>query len=411
MAGVVHKWPEHRVESELKPAIRSSRAMHEAATKLGVSEASLRSICRDRQIPYRAMLGTGGPYAPPDMKRQVAELRETVRRLEEERLTDDRVKKEILKLTTAEAKPPTWLVDSQRSKSGPGVPVLFATDWHWDEVVDPAQIGGVNRYNREIAHARSRAFVSNAINILTEHMVRPEYPGIVFPLGGDMVSGEIHDELVATNEAPVLASVLDLFGVLAWSITQLVVRFGNVFVPAVTGNHGRLTQKIRAKGRAHTSLDWLLYQMLAKRFEGDKRVAFQIPDGPDALFQVHGHRFLLTHGDTLGKGGDGIIGALGPILRGDTKKRSRNAQIDQGYDTLLIGHWHQLIQMQRVIVGGSLKGYDEFASSWAMPYEPPRQALWLVHPTRGITFSVPVHVDESKPRRAATSWVSWQEAA
>ena len=346
-----------------------------------------------------------------DLGRTVKELRAKVRQLEDSTLTDARVKREIIGIRDSDVSPPSWLVEPAKAKRAPGVPVLFATDWHWDEVVDPAQIGGVNRYNREIAHERARAFVSNAVDLLTEHMVCPEYPGIILALGGDMVSGEIHEELSATNDAPVLASVLDLFGVLIWAVEQLAGRFGHVFVPAVAGNHGRITHKIRAKGRAHTSLDWLLYQFLAKRFEDDKRVRFQIPDGPDALFQVFSHRFLLTHGDTLGKGGDGIIGALGPILRGDTKKRSRNAQIDQGYDTLVIGHWHQLVQMQRVIVGGSLKGYDEFANSLSLPYEPPRQALWIVHPEHGMTFSMPVIVDRVKTRRSSASWVQWQEAA
>jgi hypothetical protein len=411
MAGVRTLWPPERIEGEVKPAIRGSRTLTEAAHKLGISEASLRGVIKYDGIPYRSMLGTALGDAPIDPKRQIRELRAKVKELEERALTDEMVKRQIIGLRDAETKPPTWLVQTTHAKKGPGVPCLMATDWHWDEVVDPAQIGGVNRYNREIAHERARAFVTNAIDVLTNHMVRPEYPGIVLALGGDMVSGEIHDELVASNEAPVLASVLDLFGVLSWAIETLAGQFGNIFVPAVTGNHGRLTQKIRMKGRAHTSLDWLLYQFLARRFADDKRVAFQIPDGPDALFQVYAHRFLLTHGDSLGKGGDGIIGALGPILRGDTKKRSRNAQIDQSYDTLLLGHYHLLIQLQRLICGGSLVGYNEFASAWGMAFEPPRQALWIVHPTRGITYSIPVHVEAARAKRAALSWVSWGEAA
>jgi hypothetical protein len=411
MSGVPTKWPKERIDGEVLPAIRSSPDLNEASRKLGISEAALRGLCKYHQIPYRSMLGTMLGESTPDPKRVIRDLRARVKELEEAKLTDDRVRREIIGIKADDVRPPEWLVETTKAKRGPGVPVLFGTDFHWDEVVDPAQIGGVNRYNREIARERARAFVTNAVDLLTQHMVCPEYPGIVLALGGDMVSGEIHDELSVTNEAPVLASVLDLFGVLAWAIEQLADRFGNVFVPAVTGNHGRTTLKVRAKGRAFTSLDWLLYQFLARRFERDKRVAFQIPDGPDALFQVYGHRFLLTHGDTLGKGGDGIIGALGPILRGDTKKRSRNAQIDQGYDTLVIGHWHQLIQMPRVIVGGSLKGYDEFASGLALPYEPPRQALWIVHPEHGPTFSMPVLVDKAKIRRPATSWVSWQNAA
>ena len=396
-------------------AFRKHRTRDEVAKFLGITRGALHYIEGFYKLKPSELLGTDPSLAivtpEADLRQQVRTLRARVRELEDAALDDERVRRAIRNADLDSVDPPGWLIETKKAKKSPGVPTLFATDWHWDEVVDPAQIGGVNRYNREIAHERARAFISNAIDLLTQHMVCPEYPGIVLALGGDMVSGEIHDELTATNEGPVLASVLDLFGVLTWAIGQLADRFGNVFVPAVTGNHGRLTQKIRMKGRAFTSLDWLLYQFLAKRFEGDHRVQFQIPDGPDALYQIHGHRYLLTHGDMLGKGGDGIIGALGPILRGDTKRRSRNAQIDQAYDTLVIGHWHQLIQMQRVIVGGTLKGYDEFASTLALPYEPPRQALWLTHPEHGITVSMPVLVDRTKPRRAASDWVSWSQAA
>jgi hypothetical protein len=109
------------------------------------------------------------------------------------------------------------------------------------------------------------------------------------------------------------------------------------------GNHGRLTHKMRAKGRNFTSVDWLIYQMLAMHFKDDADTTFYIPDGSDALYRVYNHRYLLTHGDQF-RGGDGMIGMLGPIMRGDHKKRSRNMQINMAYDTMMIGHWHQLIR-------------------------------------------------------------------
>lgn len=101
-----------------------------------------------------------------------------------------------------------------------------------------------------------------------------------------------------------------------------------------------------------------------------------------------------------------MIGALGPIIRGDHKKRSRNAQIGMSYDTLVIGHWHQLIQTQRLIVNGSLVGYNEHAFNENFGFEAPRQALWITHPGRGITFHMPVQAD---PKRKADEreWVKW----
>lgn len=342
------------------------------------------------------------------LKDRVRTLESLLRNQQKIDLDAEKVRTEILKLTAQTPEPPSWLISSKRSKQSPGVPSLFISDLHWGEVVDPSQIGGVNEYNLEIAQRRLRECVTRTIYLLKQHVVNPDFPGIVMILGGDMVTGDIHEELTATNEREIMPTFVDLFGVLAWAISTMADQFGRVFVPCVTGNHGRNTHKIRAKGRNFTSYDWLLYVMLEKHFAADKRVSFYIPNGPDALFKIFGTRYLLTHGDQF-RGGDGMIGALGPILRGDHKKRSRNSQVGHEYDILLMGHWHQLIQLRKLIVNGSLKGYDEYGNANNFSFEPPAQALWITHPTHGVTISMPVYVDSAK-QQESSQWVSWKSA-
>jgi hypothetical protein len=377
------------------------------------SRSQIAGVCRPLRITAESIkaahLLDGSESA--NLQKQLREAKAELRKLRDAALTDDKVRREVIGVNLDDAAPPDWLIETTKAKRGPGAPCVLASDWHHDEVVDPAQINGVNEYNREIAHRRIRTFAEGTIDVLTQHMVRPEYPGIVFALAGDMVSGEIHDELQATNEAPALASVVDLFGKLAWVIEQFASAFGNVFVPCVTGNHGRTTKKIWAKNRVYTSLDWLLYTFLEKRFENDDRVRFMVSPGPDLLFQVYATRFLLTHGDRLGRGGDGLIGMLGPVTRGKHRRRSRNAAVDLPYDTLVAGHWHQYTPTPRVIVNGSLIGFNEFAWTEGFAPEPPRQALWVVHPERGTTFHAPVWVEKPKIRRSSSEWVAWSQAA
>jgi len=59
----------------------------------------------------------------------------------------------------------------------------------------------------KIAHKRAKKMIEVAIDLLNNHMVNPKYPGIVFALGGDMVSGDIHEELMATNDAEIMPVV------------------------------------------------------------------------------------------------------------------------------------------------------------------------------------------------------------
>jgi len=336
---------------------------------------------------------------------RLAECKLEIRDLYNARALDHKaVREAIFGLSAAKPDVPIWTIDPPKAKNSPGVPTLFASDWHWGEVIDPEQINGVNKYNLRIAHARAKRLIEGAIDLLKNHMVNPSYPGIIFPLGGDMVSGDIHDELRESNELATIPTVLDLLEVLCASVNSLANAFGHVHIPCVTGNHGRNTLKIRAKGRVHTSYDWLLYCLLEREFKADKRVSFQVSSGPDVSWSVFGHKFLMTHGDQF-RGGDGLIGCLGPIIRGDHKKRGRNGQIGLEYDTMILGHWHQYISMGRVIVNGSLKGYDEYANAGNFGFEPPKQALWMNHPKHGITFAMPVVLEDQSVKN--TKWVVW----
>lgn len=376
-----------------------------AARAGGLADMTLKH--RLKQAGRRGITATVQDANSVDALRgQVKRLESELVALQKKALSHAEVRRTIIQLTgeVNATEPPRWTAQVSNKESAPGVPTLFLSDLHWGEVVHPSQINGVNQYNVKIAHARIEAVIERAIHLCKIVSPKMDYPGLVMPLGGDMISGNIHDELTASNEINSMPSVLDLYGVLVGAIERMADTFGRVFLPCVTGNHGRDTVKIWGKDRHHTSFDWLLYQFLAKHFEKDKRVTFLIPDGPDAYYKIYDHKYLLTHGDQF-RGGDGMIGALGPIIRGDHKKRSRNAQIDMAYDTMLIGHWHQYIQLARLIVNGSLKGYDEYAYGNNFGFEPPQQALWLTHPKYRITYRMPVYADaqRSSPK---TSWVS-----
>ena len=300
--------------------------------------------------------------------------------------------------------PPPWSVTVPKGHSSPGVPTLFLSDLHWGEIVRGAQVGGVNSYNLVTARQRLHKTVETTIELCGILDPQMRYPGIVVPLGGDMISGNIHEELQATNELNTMPTVLDLHDYLTVAIKRLADVFGKVFLPCVTGNHGRDTRSPDAKDRTHTSFDWLLYQFLARFFKDDERVSFFIPDGSDALYRVFGTRYNLTHGDQF-RAGDSIIGPIGPLMRGNQKKIARNQAVNQEYDVLLAGHWHSYIHLARLIVNGSMKGYDEYASQGNFGFEPPTQALWITHPKFGITFRMPVLCEVPPTAKNASSWV------
>jgi transposase-like protein len=401
--------PPERATNGQKSAIQA------ASDALGVNEQTLRTWLRQHRdkIDWSLYQDTSVLSDIPEPEQiEISVLEDKIRTLEaalksaaKEEITRHAIREKVFEVSESTPEPPTWLTRQRAKKGTIGVPTLFLSDLHWGERVNPTEIYGANEFNLEIAHDRARRAVEMTIDLLQNHLTGPDYPGIVLALGGDMVTGNIHEELTATNDAEIMPTFVDLFGVLVWVIETLTEKFGRVFVPCVTGNHGRNTKKIQYKERNATSFDWLLYRLLQKHFKDDKRVQFLIPDGPDCHYQIYDHRYLLTHGDQF-RGGDGLIGPLGPLTRGRHKKASRDASLQRSWDTMICGHFHTLMMLPHLIVNGSLKGLDEYAFANNFGFERPSQALWITQPEQGITFQMPVYVDEPKETQAR-EWVTW----
>jgi len=262
-------------------------------------------------------------------------------------------------------------------------------------VVDPSEVGGLNAFNREIAEARLTRFFDHTAWLAKSHLAGLDYDGIVVAQAGDLISGDIHEELTETNEATTLETVLHWVERIASGIGFLAGEFGAVHVPWVVGNHGRRTRKPRAKRRARDNFDWLMGQMVRSAFVDDGRVTFDIPDGTDALIDVYETRILLTHGDQA-SGGHGIGGIWPPLMRLRAKKQDRYQAADRPFDVMLAGHWHQLILPGSLAVNGALKGFDEFAATMNFAPEPPSQMFATITPERGVTWAAPVYVADRK---------------
>lgn len=367
-----------------------------------VALAKVRGLTPDTKIK--------DPLAKAQADLKAAQSR--IRELEREDESAAKIREEIWKIEGHSPEPPTWLV-KEGANGFRGMPILFGSDWHYGEVVRPEEVNGLNEFNSEVAAERIKKLALNTIDLCYNHMGRAKtiYPGIVFALGGDMISGDIHEELFATNDKTPQQCINELTDLIGGSIETLISKFGRVHVPCVTGNHGRASRKPRFKGRVYTSHEWNIYCNLAREFKRSKHVTFQIPNQTDARFSVYGHRYLLTHGDTLGvKGGDGIIGALGPIRRGEIKVRNAESQIDNDFDTMMIGHWHQYLPLPGLIVNNALKGYDEFARlALRAPYSRASQALWFTHPEHGITAHWEVYLQgHDQARKVDKCVLSWE---
>jgi len=385
-----------------------------AAAALGMARATLQTRVNEARNRKITIPGKRDPLAQAQVT--IRELKQRMSAIHAHNESAEVVRQELYGLAAKSPEPPEWTT----MKKGKGhhalgsMPFAFWSDWHYGERVSKAETAGINEYNREIGKQRIRRLVERTIVLARGFAFKddaPKPPGIVVALGGDMISGDIHEELAETNELTPLQCVHELIDILVWAIDQMKAEFGKVFIPCVIGNHGRTTKKQRAKQAVFLSYEWNLYTSLERHYKKDPDVTIFVPGETDAFFKVAGQRFLLTHGNALGvKGGDGIIGALGPIARGAVKLRSSEYKIGREFDYLIMGHWHQEIWLPGVIVNNALKGYDEYARLFlrASPSRP-SQCLWFVHPEHGITARISVYVDKQiNSNQEKTPWVEIQ---
>lgn len=371
----------HRIERAKKLGIKLPPLTRNSATK-GYAET------------IQEAAGTEVAFTMKTLEKTIKTLKAENFSLQNKILTEHVVRKIIHGIEEEEVIPRKWAAKAPHKGTLTGSPLLFASDWHFDEVVPAAAVNHVNAFNRKIANARIERLFEKTIELLFHHMAHPNYPYLTLVFGGDLINGIIHEELAQTNEAPVMVSLLALMEHVVAGIKYLRENgFPRIRIFCIVGNHGRIHMKPRYKNRQFENFEWLFYQFLKKEFKDDTDIEFTIAEGSDLLFKVYNTTYLLTHGDQF-RGGSGISAELAPLMIGDARKRKRQMAVGQPYDFMIMGHWHTYIHLKKLIVNGSIKGYDEFAFEHNFDYDVPIQALWITHPDWGITARWPIYLEK-----------------
>jgi len=267
-----------------------------------------------------------------------------------------------------------------------------ASDWHIEEHVDPAKIGGVNAFDLAIAESSARRFFDALVWLYDHHSTHFAVRDLVLWLGGDIISGYIHEELVETNGLAPLPAIRFARELIGSGIRMLLAetQLASIVVPCSYGNHGRTTIKSRIVSGAENSYETHLYHALASDFANEPRVRFAIARGPLLYLDVYGMTVRFTHGDAVRYGG-GVGGISIPINKAiagwDSTRRAH---------LTVMGHWHQYMHGQRALVNGSLVGHSPFGDWIKCQFEAPRQAFTLIDARRGPCMSTPIWVREDE---------------
>ncbi len=299
------------------------------------------------------------------------------------------IREAVFGLNASPPKPPNWTPRIEKVDRVGEVALAMISDWHVGETIDLQQMGGSNSYNQNIARLRAQRYFQTLVSLMTTHWSGPPPTTMYLLLMGDMVSGEIHEELAKTNDLLSIPAVRAASEMLIGGFELLLKSFPKTrfHVVSIAGNHGRTTRKPESKGFVVDSYDTLVTWCIESWFaaKGEKRIDFSAPASGDALINIYGWNFLVTHGDRIGsRGGTGFVGPAATISRGFQKVLMDYAAQGIVIDSILIGHFHSAMELSLGFANGCLPGPSEFSKTFRMRPEPASQWLLTVHPSHGV---------------------------
>lgn len=268
---------------------------------------------------------------------------------------------------------------------GKATAIAVLTDWHYEERVDPRTINGLNEYSPAIARQRVKAVFERIVVMLDAERSLSNIRDLVLALLGDFITGYIHDELKEGNYMSPLEASLEVEELLCAGIDYLLKHADvkTITVPTAFGNHARLTKKMGAATAAQNSLEWLMYNHLARYYRHEPRIQWKIERGYHNIVDVQGKRVRFHHGDAIRFNG-GVGGVSIP-----TNKKIAKWDLGGHADLDVFGHWHQHETSSKFIICNCLIGYNAYAQKeLGAPFSDPAQTLIVIDRDRPKPVSV-----------------------
>ena len=267
------------------------------------------------------------------------------------------------------------------------VPVIMLSDWHFEEQVDGTTINNINHYDLDIAAKRWSRCIQNSLKLVVKERHTSEINQLVVWLGGDMITGYIHEELEESNylsptQAVRFAKERIISALLFYKQHG---KFQKIVVVCNYGNHGRTHKKPRFSTGYKNSYEWMMYMDIADYFGQDDLFEFHIPCGVYAYIDIMDTTCRFWHGDNVRYAG-GIGGLTIPLI-----KAIHRANEHYKADFNFMGHYHQFWEATRdCIVNGSGIGYNAYAQRIGAPPQEPMQGFKLIDKKYGPTVKMPI---------------------
>ena len=291
--------------------------------------------------------------------------------------------------------PPARWVVPPKEKGKPTVTVVpLFSDLQAGENTNPKHVDGWGRFNYAILSARRREYQRRFLRWVGVQRGGYTISDCTVVALGDMISGDLHEDLVRTNEFPPPMQVVAAAREVAGFVSAMSGSFRRVTLEWIgASNHGRITRKPSMKAAALMNWDYAVCEMAAALLAKHGNVTIRHHIGRSEVLNIEGWKFLASHGDTvrawMGIPWYGIERELSREARRHLVRMReqvrREEPVEGGFDYGLGAHWHTpfIGPSFSFIVNGSFTGSTDLDDAVGR-HAGPQQVSFLVSPTHGM---------------------------
>lgn len=292
----------------------------------------------------------------------------------------------LTELKKDRSKPKAYSAPKHKSKSDATAIVMFS-DWHVGEIVKPDAVNGLNEYNPGIAEQRAKAVTERALMLLDHERGIANINSLIVCLGGDFITGWIHEENQQTNCMSPLAEVRLARRLISNSLQTFIEKSGckTITIPTCIGNHGRTTKKMHSGNAAETNYEHNMYLDLRSMFSS---LNWQVGESYTNYVFVNDMPLRFHHGEAIKfrGGANGIAIPFNNWIAG-VNDSEHKAIFD------FLGHHHQYWPGRNYCVNGSLIGRNAYGAKGGFKKQDPLQTFAICDHKRAITLTKALFTD------------------
>ncbi len=340
------------------------------------------------------------PLSEGQLKReQDEEKQELLRQCNEKDRNFENYKKSIgqlqvyIKQVTDSISPITPLplaYEPKKRRSRKSVSACMQTaDSHMGAVQMADEIEGLNEYSPEICRERNLLFVQKSLNYVETLRQGYDINTLHYFFTGDLISGDIHQELMTTNAFPSPVQVVEAAKIHSQQVGMLASHFAEVHVHFISAdNHARLTKKPQAAEAGINSLNYLVGVMMQQYLANHTNVNFGLYPVTEKVIRVEEFNYLTMHGHTIKqwmgvpyygierKAGRESTVRLAAIMKEQNEAIVRRAK-EIGFNKMMHSHFHTKFNGELMRCAASVQGTTSYDHNNGR-FSPASQPFWLV---------------------------------